>query len=790
MKYKIIALLCISLSLQANTSETLVKLLDEVYIAQAYWKGAEHNSAWRFWKRPPHKWVSKTWNLEVEAHKNTLETIESELIDHLARLSEPSTTLTPETVKHLKKKYQLELALHGVPSHFNRQWITYAGGISCVAAIALYLHRFSQNHTLFILQTTPDQDFANILDSGHRFQGHDFVNYKGQKYLQVKKNQEAMAKEFLQSRQISYNQTHPDFSLTWYNAKGESKVREFLYEHGVVPIKEILRILKNESGAQLPIFTTDPALGKELLEKKLEHLISNAAKEKETAELVEKYLRKRPVETLSYEEKRNIHDALFCNLTEIISEHVKSCANTLNSAQQRLQKTTIPTHLKQLETELLNIEIPKPLATHTPLTKPENLPLIPIPAPTTPTPSASSPSNATSQPTVVPQSLEEQLIQQGQALAGKGSAIATMVKTIPNTFTSAANGLQDAINQSQPIIGEQVATVIKGSNTLQNEPMVNQKPPTSTWIARTFISNPDETLADLSKIITKIDQVADTVQNNVIPPVIGTVQEIGTLASNLNKTVNYVNGTTLPEIHKGIKTVNDNAPAIIDNVNKTFVLAHDLAAQAKQTGERVNRLLDKVEFDFIPPLQNIVDDSQTITHTMNALVTYGQDMFKNNSSLFSLCVEILTARFTQRDLQFAAVMHELGKTTQRLKLNMEISATIPLMIAGFATHKGCTYLYEHTLVKPFLKTFKRDLVYLQLLCNKERYIKDASNLSTRYKGLLNYWITRLKRHTKKVPSALRNPYKEYLETLESKDILPEQKITVIECMFREYDFLR
>ena len=599
-----------------------------------------------------------------------------------------------------------------------------------------------------------------------------------------------MAKEFLQSRQISYSQTSPNFSLTWYNTKGESKVKEFFYEHGVVPVKEIFKILKNESGAQLPIFTTDPALGKELLEKKLEHLITSAAKEKETASLVEKYLRSRPVETLSYEEKRNIHDALFCNLTEIISEHVKGCTDSLNNAQNNIQKTTIPTHLKKLEAEILNIDMPEKLAPHTPFTSPDKLPVISIPVSSTTTPSASRSLNTTMQTIVPPQSLEEQIMLQGQALEEKGYQIADAVKTIPESFITTANTIKTPINQAQPIIDQNVAKIIDSADTLQKNPIENQKPPTSTWITRTLISNPDKTLADLSHVIIKTDQITNTLKTELIPPVITTTQEVGKLVSNLNAVVEHVNNTTLPEIDRGITTVNDNAPAIIDNVNKTFVLAHDLAAQAKQTGDRVNKLLDKVEFDFIPPLQTIVNDSQTITQTVTTLVTYGQDMFKNNSSLFNLCVEILTARFTQRDLQFAAVMHELGKTTQRLKLNMEISATIPLMIAGLATHKACTSLYERTLVKPFLTTFKRDLVYLQLLCNKERYVKDVSNLSTLYKGLLNYWITRLKRHTKKMPSSIKNSYIDYIKTLESKDILPEQKITIIECMFKEYEFLK
>lgn len=790
MNYKIIALLCISLSLQANESEILVKILDEVYTAQAYWKHMEHKNSWLFWKRPPHKWISKTWNLEVEAHKNTLEIIESELISHLANVSEDETNLASETLKNLKKRYQLELALHGVPSHFNRQWIAYAGIIGCAATIALYLHRFSQNHTLFILQPGPDQDFANMLDSGHRFQGHDFVNYKGQPYLQVKKSQEAMAKEFLQSRQVKYQQTDPDFSLTWYNAKGETKVKEFIDEHGIAPIKNIFKILKNESGAQLPIFTTDPALGKELLEKKLEHLIANAAKEKETAQLVEKYLRSRPVETLSYEEKRNIHDALFCNLTEIISEHVKNCSGKLSTTNQAMQKTTVPTHLQKLQTELLNIEIPTPLAPHTPITSPGNLPVIPLPGVTATAPSPSSSSNTTTQTTIVPQSLEEKLDMQWESFKEKGTSVLDTVKTIPNTFTTAAHGIQSNVSKSQAVLESTIPSIIDGVHRIIDGPTTDNKPLTSRIALQYLVNNPDPKLEQASKILDGLNHFTDVANAEIVPPLITATKEVGTLASNLNTTIDHINNTTLPEINRGIKTVNDNAPAIIDNVNKTFVLAHDLAAQAKQTGDRVNKLLDKVEFDFIPPLQTIVNDSQTITQTVTTLVTYGQDMFKNNSSLFNLCIEILTARFTQRDLQFAAVMHELGKTTQRLKLNMEISATIPLMIAGLATHKACTSLYERTLVKPFLTTFKRDLVYLQLLCNKERYVKDVSNLSTLYKGLLNYWITRLKRHTKKMPSSIKNSYIDYIKTLESKDILPEQKITIIECMFKEYEFLK
>ena len=121
------------------------------------------------------------------------------------------------------------------------------------------------------------------------------------------------------------------------------------------------------------------------------------------------------------------------------------------------------------------------------------------------------------------------------------------------------------------------------------------------------------------------------------------------------------------------------------------------------------------------------------------------------------------------------------------QLNIELSKTIPLMLSIYLGYLGTSTIYRHATALTIITPLKTDLVSLQLVLNKERYTKDCAALSKNFKGECFYWIQRLHRYKDTLPVTYRATYRRYLDELESKTLLPEQKMTIITCLFQELD---
>lgn len=625
MNYKVGFLLFLSSGISAHKPDKAIKLLDKVHEAQAYWEVMARDKKLGFWKRPPHKWLSWGWKKEIVNHQRALAKRRAELIHHLGIISENPKALSYLEAVRVQDRATVSLMHHGTPSHFNRRWLSYAGVIASTAALVFYLHRFQQEHVLFILDAQ-SRSLASTLEDTHPFLGHDYVTKDGQQYLQVKKEDEVRAKHFLENQNISYEKDTPQLSLCWYNEQGESKVREFIWKHGIQPVQEIYKILRNESPVKTEILTTDKDFNKDLYEQQLISVLKDAQKVEQTAPLMTKYLNGRTIEDLQFQEKRNVFDALLFSLGELLPDQMRI-------GIEQLHTTTKRTAILSLDTKTVN------------------------------------------EPVVAPSAQTE-----------KDSK--SLIKAFGDLKT--------------------------GFGTLEQK------------IERLASEDP----AHLAKVEETVGEIA---------PIYLAPQGVNDLAQNV--------GVVLRKADKGL----DKADKLADKINALLV------------------------------------ETQSYSDLIKALIANISTMAEKNTGLASLVFKIILTNAFEIKLKGAALGHEIHTFAERSKLNVELSATIPLMLTTYLGYLAASGIYRHATALTILTPLKTDLISLQLVLNKERYTKDCAALSLDYKGECFYWIQRLHRYKDGLPGAYRATYRRYLDDLENQILLPEQKMIIIDCLFKELD---
>lgn len=804
MYYRPLLIVLLSLSIKGSYPETLTHLLDKIHTAQTYWESMLQNKTKKIWVRHPHTWFSSTWLFEAKSHQKVLAQQETELIELLATYADTHRNPSPQQMRAIEKKYTKTLVHHGVPSHFNRQWLSYTALAGSGIIAALYFHHYSQNHILFVLDPHSRSISSTLRDSPPVL-GCDYVNHKGQQYLQVKKEQEKLTHDFLKRNNISYKTGSGQLSLSWYNEAGETKVREFIYKHGVQPIQEIFKILKNESPSHLPILSTDIDHDKALFEQRLVSVIMHAAQVKETAPLVEGYLQGRAIDSLPFPEKRKIFTALSFHLAEIAPTEIRNFIKAFSESASSIEKNLpLPALEKLKKIKFSPLPTIKPIPSPTHLASPSPLPILATIAPLTR--HTSSPPIGSFSPSADP-SLNiyaqvsgniEALTQNGILMAEKGQHLLNSFQDLLPLFQEHASALKQNALPAANKVAAAVPDIAQGVEILKgNQPSPYPRPESMPPLEQRLftpasVTNFNRTLINGNDFMRRMMELSNVAEGVLLPPLISTVTTTGKLAATLDQTAAHINATTLPEVDKLLKLVNESAPSIIKHTNHALDSTNKILDTVNETAPQVQALVEKTN-DFIdtavPPLTELLQNSNTIAGTVSSMFEYLRNMSKEHPDLGALFVEIIIVRALQLNLQAAAGVHEAGQMTERLKLNMEISATIPLMLAGFVLYKTTGSLYTWATVTPLINSLKRDLIALQLLCNKERYARNSATLASRYKGLVLYWTTRLHRYKESLPLKEQASYRSYLELLESKELSPEQKITTIECMFRSYSDL-
>lgn len=130
---------------------------------------------------------------------------------------------------------------------------------------------------------------------------------------------------------------------------------------------------------------------------------------------------------------------------------------------------------------------------------------------------------------------------------------------------------------------------------------------------------------------------------------------------------------------------------------------------------------------------------------------------------------------------------KIEEVSQKVNLTIELIAAIPALVASYVCFKSLhTYINKYKYNSTY-KPLKKLLIKLQLQYNQERYLATPS-LETQ--GMHIYWMAQLKDASQGIPAADKVTYCDYLERLENDELLPKQKITIIENMLRDVLFLQ
>jgi hypothetical protein len=188
----------------------------------------------------------------------------------------------------------------------------------------------------------------------------------------------------------------------------------------------------------------------------------------------------------------------------------------------------------------------------------------------------------------------------------------------------------------------------------------------------------------------------------------------------------------------------------------------------------------------IRPLAIKVDE---LLNTFKYALELLQDGIQENSGLYTLSFKAHSLYVNQLRLEKSVLMNKIHELSEEFDLNFKLMATIPAMLFTYASYKIFSNVISRFTSVHTLTPLKKDLIQFQLMLNKERHTKVAHKTSLFHKGMCFYWIEQLKMYDRNIPSNVRASYAAYLENLNNLHTTPEQKLTIIECMFREYDFL-
>ena len=176
--------------------------------------------------------------------------------------------------------------------------------------------------------------------------------------------------------------------------------------------------------------------------------------------------------------------------------------------------------------------------------------------------------------------------------------------------------------------------------------------------------------------------------------------------------------------------------------------------------------------------QNLGGEAQKYANLVNHLT-------EKNIDFAGLTTQILATHAFELKLKEASIAHMANNALHNAKRTLEAGKALVILYLGYI---GARSIYQHTIGSASVVThIKTDLISLQLVLNKERYTKDCAALSQDFKGKCFYWLQRLHRYKDNVPTSYRATYRRYLDDLENKTLLPEQKMTVITCLFHELD---
>lgn len=187
-----------------------------------------------------------------------------------------------------------------------------------------------------------------------------------------------------------------------------------------------------------------------------------------------------------------------------------------------------------------------------------------------------------------------------------------------------------------------------------------------------------------------------------------------------------------------------------------------------------------------PDLKIYVTASKWIP-TIGALLEKLRQEQTAPNSLLGLSLSTVIVEASGKDLQINNLFNIIGNLVDAQRLTFATMATMPIALAGYAVYKGTQAITQRITKRTFIEPLKQDLLSLQITLNSHRY---QNTLDEHTNGLCKYFTTRLNKYLKKLSANERPRYALYIEQLANSALTPEQRMQTIECMFKEFNFLK
>ncbi len=319
--------------------------------------------------------------------------------------------------------------------------------------------------------------------------------------------------------------------------------------------------------------------------------------------------------------------------------------------------------------------------------------------------------------------------------------------------------------------------------------------------------NSQKTIQNLKDKVTDIDKTITSIEQKIQP-----LEESITSAA-----------TSMGNFQKKTPPRSNAEPEIIDILTKKIVASSGAGEVIKQSSEALLLLKELLEHGnsvgkdakvISSTLKEILETNQThINHLLSTsselsddirktLNTLNKDYEKISPLINEISDDYQAARTTliayepfikifvkliDLDVQFYKIL--ALRVNYQSQLPIILIGAIPAALVFYGAYKGIKKTYHTLTSMQSTEPLKHDLLQFQLHLNKHRYIK-LSELSSFYHGMSCYWIAQLKEYCSSLSHIYKLSYMQYIDELNKDDLTPEQKIIIIECMFKEYAFLQ
>lgn len=163
------------------------------------------------------------------------------------------------------------------------------------------------------------------------------------------------------------------------------------------------------------------------------------------------------------------------------------------------------------------------------------------------------------------------------------------------------------------------------------------------------------------------------------------------------------------------------------------------------------------------------------------IITTLASIVRNDANFLSLTTQATLLHALERDLQLAILMNFIHDLLDKLRLNSEIIATIPVGLVSYGSYKGIKHLSTRKTKKQH-KILYKELITFNLFLNKYRFNQDHTTL-TMCKGMCAYWQEKISTFIPWIPLQKRTLFDAHIQALEATNNF-EQKLTTVASLLQ------